>query len=93
MAAEGLERGEVSSARSYIHYLERVLISRSPEIFAFFAASFLLASVCIVAEMSSKAVAPRWHADSDHYNGLPDLLDRFEVGEVWVPLSFEGPFR
>src|SRR5581483_1579382 len=22
------------------------------------------------------------HADSDHYNGLPDLLDRFAVGEV-----------
>ncbi len=27
--------------------------------------------------MSWPAVTPRWHADSDHYNGLPDLLDRF----------------
>lgn len=31
------------------------------------------------------------HADSDHYNGLPDLLDRFEVGEVRVPPGFGGP--
>ncbi len=31
------------------------------------------------------------HADSDHYNGLPDLLDRFEVGVVRVPPGFEGP--
>jgi competence protein ComEC len=31
------------------------------------------------------------HADSDHYNGLPDLLDRFSVGEVRVPPSFASP--
>ena len=31
------------------------------------------------------------HADSDHYNGLPDLLDRFSVGEVRVPPGFAGP--
>lgn len=28
------------------------------------------------------------HADSDHYNGLPDLLDRFSVGAVCVPPGF-----
>jgi competence protein ComEC len=31
------------------------------------------------------------HADSDHYNGLPDLLDRFSIGVVRVPPGFEGP--
>ncbi len=31
------------------------------------------------------------HADADHYNGLPDLLDRFEVGIVRVPPGFDGP--
>jgi competence protein ComEC len=31
------------------------------------------------------------HADADHYNGLPDLLDRFSVGEVRVPPGFAGP--
>ncbi len=31
------------------------------------------------------------HADADHYNGLPDLLDRFAVGAVLVPPGFEGP--
>ncbi len=30
------------------------------------------------------------HADSDHYNGLPDLLDRVRVGEVWMPPGFGG---
>jgi competence protein ComEC len=30
------------------------------------------------------------HADSDHFNGLPDLLDRFSVGEVRVPPGFGG---
>ena len=30
------------------------------------------------------------HADSDHYNGLPDLLDRFDVGRVGVPEGFGG---
>jgi competence protein ComEC len=31
------------------------------------------------------------HADSDHYNGLPDLLDRFSIGVVRVPPDFAGP--
>ncbi len=31
------------------------------------------------------------HADMDHYNGLPDLLDRFAIGAVLVPPGFEGP--
>ena len=31
------------------------------------------------------------HADADHYNGLPDLLDRFSVGVVRVPPGFAGP--
>ncbi|WP_165226387.1 ComEC/Rec2 family competence protein [Aquisphaera insulae] len=30
------------------------------------------------------------HADLDHYNGLPDLLERFAVGEVLVPPGFGG---
>ena len=30
------------------------------------------------------------HADADHYNGLPDLLDRFPIGEVLVPPNFAG---
>jgi competence protein ComEC len=30
------------------------------------------------------------HADADHYNGLPDLLDRFHVGMVLVPVGFAG---
>ncbi|WZO98307.1 ComEC/Rec2 family competence protein [Isosphaeraceae bacterium EP7] len=30
------------------------------------------------------------HADSDHYNGLPDLMDRFEIGEVVVPVGFDS---
>jgi competence protein ComEC len=30
------------------------------------------------------------HADSDHYNGLPDLLDRFSIGEVRVAPGFAG---
>ena len=28
------------------------------------------------------------HADADHYNGLPDVLDRFTVGVVVVPEGF-----
>ena len=28
------------------------------------------------------------HADQDHYNALPDLLDRFAIGEVVVPPGF-----
>jgi competence protein ComEC len=31
------------------------------------------------------------HADQDHYNGLPDLLDRFAIGMVRVPPGFGGP--
>lgn len=31
------------------------------------------------------------HADSDHYNGLDDLMDRFRIGEVRVPPGFGGP--
>ena len=31
------------------------------------------------------------HADSDHFNGLPDLLDRFEITTVLVPPGFGGP--
>ena len=31
------------------------------------------------------------HADSDHYDGLPDLLDRIPIGAVRVPPGFEGP--
>jgi competence protein ComEC len=31
------------------------------------------------------------HADSDHFNGLPDLLDRFEITTVHVPPGFGGP--
>jgi competence protein ComEC len=30
------------------------------------------------------------HADSDHYNGLPDLLERFSIGEVLIPPGFVG---
>ncbi len=30
------------------------------------------------------------HADSDHFNGLPDLLDRFAIREVRVPAGFGG---
>ncbi|MEO6809773.1 MAG: ComEC/Rec2 family competence protein, partial [Isosphaeraceae bacterium] len=29
------------------------------------------------------------HADADHYNGLPDLLERFPIGEVRVPPGFD----
>ncbi len=28
------------------------------------------------------------HADQDHYNGIPDLLDRFQVGELVLPAGF-----
>ena len=30
------------------------------------------------------------HADQDHYNGLPDLLDRFSIGAVRTPPGFGG---
>ncbi len=32
------------------------------------------------------------HADSDHFNALPELLDRFSIGTIYVsPLMFETP--
>jgi competence protein ComEC len=30
------------------------------------------------------------HADQDHYDGLPDLIDRFAIGEVRLPPGFAG---
>ena len=30
------------------------------------------------------------HADADHYDGLPDLLDRFPIASVLVPPGFAG---
>ncbi len=30
------------------------------------------------------------HADSDHFNALPDLLDRIPIGEVRIPPGFGG---
>ncbi len=30
------------------------------------------------------------HADSDHYNALADLLERFAIGEVLIPPGFAG---
>ena len=30
------------------------------------------------------------HADQDHYDGLPDLLDRFSIAEVRLPPGFAG---
>ena len=31
------------------------------------------------------------HADQDHFDGLPDLLERFSIREVRVPPGFAGP--
>lgn len=31
------------------------------------------------------------HADSDHFNGLDDLMERFAIGEIRVPPGFGGP--
>jgi competence protein ComEC len=31
------------------------------------------------------------HADADHYNGLPDLLERFPIAEIRIPPGFAGP--
>lgn len=32
------------------------------------------------------------HADADHFNAVPELMERFAVGEVMVPVGFaEGP--
>jgi competence protein ComEC len=33
------------------------------------------------------------HADADHYNGLPDLLDRFPISAVVVPEGFDQARR
>ena len=33
-------------------------------------------------------VEKRCHADQDHYNALPDLLDRFQIGELVIPSGF-----
>jgi len=30
------------------------------------------------------------HADQDHYNALPDLMDRFQIGEIVIPPGFEN---
>jgi competence protein ComEC len=30
------------------------------------------------------------HADQDHYNALPDLMDRFAIGELVIPPAFSG---
>jgi competence protein ComEC len=30
------------------------------------------------------------HADSDHFNGLHDIIDRFRIGEICVPQGFGG---
>jgi competence protein ComEC len=31
------------------------------------------------------------HADQDHYNALPDLLDRFRIGQIIIPPGFVSP--
>ena len=31
------------------------------------------------------------HADADHFNGVPDLLDRFPIGSVRIPPGFDDP--
>jgi competence protein ComEC len=28
------------------------------------------------------------HADTDHFNGVPDILERFEIGRIVVPEAF-----
>ncbi|MGA2700107.1 MAG: alpha/beta fold hydrolase [Isosphaeraceae bacterium] len=40
--------------------------------------------------MSLQKVEKRSHADQDHYNALPDLLDRFQFGELVIPPGFEN---
>jgi competence protein ComEC len=30
------------------------------------------------------------HADQDHFNALPDLMDRFSIGHVVIPAGFEN---
>jgi competence protein ComEC len=37
---------------------------------------------------SLHTVEKRSHADQDHYNALPDLLDRFQIGELVIPPGF-----
>jgi hypothetical protein len=41
-------------------------------------------------ESASSGVWQGCHADADHYNGLPDLLDRFAIGELRVAPGFAG---
>jgi alpha-beta hydrolase superfamily lysophospholipase len=38
--------------------------------------------------MSLQKAEKRSHADQDHYNALPDLLDRFQIGELVIPSGF-----
>ncbi len=38
--------------------------------------------------MSLQKVEKLCHADQDHYNALPDLLDRFQIGELVIPSGF-----
>ncbi len=40
--------------------------------------------------MSSQEVEKLCHADQDNFNGLPDLLDRFRIGEAVIPAGFEN---
>src|SRR5271157_6381080 len=39
---------------------------------------------------SLQRVENRSHADQDHYDALPDLLDRFQIGELVIPPGFEN---
>ena len=38
--------------------------------------------------MSLQRVEKRCHADQDHYNALPELLDRFQIGELVIASGF-----
>ena len=38
--------------------------------------------------MSMQKAEKRSHADQDHYSALPDLLDRFQIGELVIPSGF-----
>jgi competence protein ComEC len=45
---------------------------------------------CLKPGTTSQGVPLRWHADADHYDGLPDVLDRFAIGAVLVPPGFDS---
>ena len=46
----------------------------------------------VVARMTHLDAVILSHADTDHYNALPELLDRFSVGTVYVsPVMFKQP--